>query len=185
MDLSVAQASVERLLESFGVQLPNDVMEKTPGRVAKAWNLFTSGYGENPASLLTSGVLHQESDDLVLIRNIDYFSVCEHHLLPFFGKCHVCYRPRGKVVGFSKLVRVVDAFSRRLQVQERMTAQIADTIHTALNCQGVAVVVTGYHTCMAMRGVERENAEVTTSAMRGLFEQDEKSRAEFFKLLNP
>jgi GTP cyclohydrolase I len=156
---------------------------RTPHRAAKAMEYLTSGYRMDIEKVLNGAIFEERYDEMVLVKNIDFFSMCEHHILPFFGKCHVAYIPNGKIVGLSKLPRIVDVFARRLQVQERMTRQIADTIDEYLSPLGVAVICEGQHMCMAMRGVEKQNSHTVTSAMLGAFKEP-KTRAEFMTLIS-
>jgi GTP cyclohydrolase I len=144
---------------------------------------LTEGYRMSPSSILQAAIFEEDYDEMVLVRDIDVFSLCEHHLLPFYGKCHVAYVPRGRIVGLSKIPRVVDAFARRLQVQERLTTQIADCLQEALRPEGVAVVIEALHLCMAMRGVGKQNAQAVTSAMLGVFREDRSTRMEFLDLI--
>lgn len=167
------------LLVEAGEEPNRDGLVKTPQRAAKAWKFLTSGYDENPIEIIQSAIFEEEYHEMVLVRDIEFFSLCEHHLLPFFGKAHVAYYAAGKVVGLSKLPRVVDAVARRLQVQERMTTQIAEYIETTLNPRGVAVMVEAVHMCMMMRGVEKQNSSTATTAFRGVFETDWRSKDMF------
>lgn len=171
------------LLVEAGEEPERDGLLKTPERAAKAWKFLTSGYKENPVEILRSAVFEEEYNEMVLVRDIEFFSLCEHHLLPFFGKVHVAYYAAGKIVGLSKLPRVVDAVARRLQVQERMTTQIAEYIESTLNPRGVAVMVEAVHMCMMMRGVEKQNSATTTTALRGVFDTDWRSRDLFLNSL--
>ena len=175
---------LEKLVREFLAEIGEDPSRNelltTPGRVAEAWRGFTSGYKADIAELLSDGIFEDPHDGLVLIRDIDFYSVCEHHLVPFFGKCHVGYRPDGRILGLSKVARVVDVFARRLQVQERFTTQIADAIEEHLRPHGVAVLVEAQHLCMMMRGVQRDNAVAVTSAMRGEFTSNAAVVAEFY-----
>jgi GTP cyclohydrolase I len=156
---------------------------KTPERVAKALLFMTRGYHEDIERLLNGALFPIEYDEMVIVKDIDFFSMCEHHMLPFFGKCHVGYLPNKKVVGLSKIPRVVDAFARRLQVQERLTTQIAETLKRKLDAHGVAVVMEARHLCMMMRGVEKQNTLAVTSSMLGAFRTQEQTRDEFLKLI--
>lgn len=156
---------------------------RTPHRAAKAMEYLTSGYKMDIEKVLNGAIFEERYDEMVLVKDIDFFSMCEHHILPFFGKCHVAYIPNGKIVGLSKIPRIVDVFARRLQVQERMTREIADTIDKYLSPLGVAVVCEGQHMCMAMRGVEKQNSSTVTSAMTGTFKEP-KTRAEFMTLIS-
>jgi GTP cyclohydrolase I len=176
--------AVRDILESIGENPDREGLIQTPRRVAKAWEYFTSGYGQDVKKLLNGAVFKEKYDEMVIVKDIDFFSMCEHHLLPFYGKAHVAYIPSGKIVGLSKIPRLVEVFSRRLQVQERMTQQIADTLFQTLEPDGVAVVIEARHLCMMMRGVEKQNSVATTSAMLGSFRDDERTRNEFLKLIS-
>lgn len=176
------EKTIADLLRQIGEDPGREGLLRTPHRVAKAWEFLTSGYGKDPEAVINNAVFSEKYDEMVIVRDIDFFSVCEHHLLPFFGKVHIAYIPKGKIVGLSKLPRIVEVFSRRLQVQERMTQQIADTLHRALEPDGVAVVVEARHLCMMMRGVEKQSSVATTSAMIGSFRDDERTRTEFLNL---
>ena len=176
--------AVKDILESIGENPDREGLLRTPKRVAKAWEFFTSGYEQDIKKVLTGAVFKEKYDEMVIVKDIDFFSMCEHHLLPFYGKAHIAYIPNGKIVGLSKIPRLVEVFSRRLQVQERMTQQIADTLFQTLEPDGVAVVIEARHLCMMMRGVEKQNSVATTSAMLGSFRDDERTRNEFLKLIN-
>ncbi|MDP7552289.1 MAG: GTP cyclohydrolase I FolE [Nitrospinaceae bacterium] len=179
------QALVEQILIAVGEDPKRDGLLKTPERVEKSMKFLTSGYQVNIGELI-NGALYEESyNEMVIVKDIDVYSLCEHHLLPFFGKCHVAYLPSGKIIGLSKVPRLVDAFSRRLQVQERLTTQIAQCIDEALKPAGVAVVIEALHLCMSMRGVEKQSSFTTTSSMVGSFKDDARTRSEFLSLLNP
>ena len=156
---------------------------KTPERVAQSYSFLLKGYYENPIDTLNNAVFYEDYNEMVMVKDIDFYSLCEHHMLPFYGKVHVAYLPAGKIVGLSKIPRLVEIFSRRLQVQERLTTQIAETIQDALSPLGVAVVIEAYHLCMAMRGVEKQNAFATTSSMLGVFRKNRSTRMEFMELL--
>lgn len=170
------------ILERIGENPEREGLLKTPERAAKAMAVLTSGNGVDPANILKSALFTEPSDEMVLVRDIEVYSLCEHHMLPFFGKAHVAYIPDGKIVGLSKIPRVVDAFARRLQVQERLTEQVRDCIQNTLQAKGVAVVIEARHLCMQMRGVEKQNTITTTSAFTGLFLTDPKTREEFMRL---
>ena len=174
--------SYNAILKRIGKDPNREGLLKTPERAAKAMAILTSGNGVDPEAILRSALFSEPSDEMVLVRDIEVYSVCEHHMLPFFGKAHVAYIPNGKIVGLSKIPRVVDAFARRLQVQERLTEQIRDCIQATLGAKGVAVVVEARHLCMQMRGVEKQNAVTTTSAFTGAFLDDPKTRREFMQL---
>lgn len=178
------EAAVKTMMETVGEDPEREGLLKTPERVFKAYSFMYGGYKENPEEILKSALFTSTNDEMVLIRDIELYSTCEHHLLPIIGRAHVAYIPDGKVVGLSKIPRVVDVFSRRMQIQEQLTEQIAESIMNALNPKGVAVVIQARHMCMEMRGVEKINSTTTSSALRGLFKKDEKTRAEFFSLIN-
>jgi len=175
---------VAQLLKALGETPSRNGLLKTPERVAKALQFMTRGYHQNIDQLLNGALFPIEYDEMVIVKDIDFFSMCEHHMLPFFGKCHVGYLPNKKVVGLSKIPRVVDAFSRRLQVQERLTTQIAETLKQKLNAHGVGVVMEAQHLCMMMRGVEKQNTIAVTSSMLGAFRTQQQTRAEFLKLIS-
>lgn len=170
------------ILPQLGEDPSREGLLKTPERVAKALQFLTQGYDMDPATILKSAMFKEDYSQMVVVKDIEIFSMCEHHMLPFFGKAHIAYIPNGHIVGLSKLPRVVDAFARRLQVQERLTNEIRDCIQETLNPVGVAVVIECKHLCMAMRGVQKQNSVTTTSAFTGEFEQD-KTRAEFLRLI--
>ncbi len=171
------------LLALLGEDPGREGLRATPARAEKSLRFLTSGYGVDMASLLNGAVFEDPCDEMVVVRDIELYSLCEHHLLPFFGKCHVGYIPRGRIVGLSKLPRVVDALSRRLQVQERLTQQIAEAIDRAIKPRGVGVVIEANHLCMMMRGVEKQNSRAITSCMRGGFKSDNRTRAEFLSFI--
>ena len=170
------------ILRLLGEDPSREGLEKTPMRVAKAMQVLTRGYSEDPHKVLTDALFEENYNQMVIVRDIDFFSMCEHHMLPFYGKAHVAYIPKGRITGLSKIARVVDIFSHRLQVQERMTQQIKDCIEQTLHPMGVMVVVEARHMCMQMRGVEKQNSITTTSAFSGAFNQA-KTREEFMNLL--
>lgn len=174
---------VQTLLKELGEDARREGLERTPARVAKALRYLTSGYTQRVEDILNGALFIEEYDEMVVVKDIDFFSMCEHHLLPFFGKAHVAYLPAQKIVGLSKIPRLVEMFSRRLQVQERLTTQIATTLDEALRPRGVAVVMEGIHLCMLMRGVERQNSKAVTSAMLGVFRERPETRAEFMELI--
>ncbi|MBI2095013.1 MAG: GTP cyclohydrolase I FolE [Candidatus Omnitrophica bacterium] len=171
------------LLKALGENPDRQGLKKTPQRVRASLEYLTAGYRKNAREVLNNAVFDEEYDEMVLIKDIDFFSLCEHHLLPFYGKCHVAYIPKGKIIGLSKIPRIVDIFARRLQVQERMTSRIAGCLKEALDPLGVAVVIEAVHLCMAMRGVEKQNATCITSAMLGVFRTDRGTRSEFMNLI--
>lgn len=184
MDLETIEKTVHSFLLEIGEDPERDGLQRTPHRVAKAYEFLTRGYSQQVDKVLNGAIFHEKYDEMVLVKDIDFFSMCEHHLLPFFGKVHVAYIPDGKIVGLSKIPRIVDMFARRLQVQERMTQQIADVIQKYLKPKGVGVVSEAQHMCMMMRGVEKQNSLATASAMHGLFKQDARTRAEFLNLIS-
>ena len=182
-DTDAIQALIEQVLVHLGENPTRDGLVKTPERVAKAFRFFTEGYQQDPEETLNGALFPIEYDEMVVIRDIDFFSLCEHHLLPFYGKCHVAYLPSGRIVGLSKIPRLVEVYSRRLQVQERLTVQIAEALQQKLNPQGVAVVMEARHLCMMMRGVETPNAVAVTSSMQGVFQSQQQTREEFLNLI--
>ena len=179
---------IEELVKELLIQIGEDPVRegilRTPERVANAWNFFSKGYTQNVESIINNAVFTEDYDEMVTIKDIDFFSLCEHHLLPFFGKAHVAYIPEGKIIGLSKVPRIIEMFSRRLQVQERMTQQIAEILNSVLCPQGVAVVLEGQHMCMQMRGVEKQNSYATTSSMKGIFLKDSRTREEFLNIIS-
>jgi GTP cyclohydrolase IA len=181
---SEIEGFVGQLLEELGEDPQREGLRRTPHRVAKALQFLTSGYSMDIERVLNGAVFNEKYSEMVIVKDIDFFSMCEHHMLPFFGKAHIAYIPNGKIVGLSKLPRIVDVYARRLQVQERLTQQIADTLFHALNPDGVGVVIEARHMCMMMRGVEKQNSVATTSAMLGVFRDDVKTRQEFLTLLD-
>ena len=174
---------VRDLLTNLGEDPDREGLKKTPHRVAKAWEFLTSGYSMSPKEVLKDATFHEEYDEMVIVKDIEVFSLCEHHMLPFFGKCHIAYVPDGKIAGLSKLARLVDIFAKRLQVQERMTNQIAKVIEDLLAPKGVGVVIEAKHLCMMMRGVEKQNSVAVTSAMLGAFRSNQATRMEFLNLI--
>jgi GTP cyclohydrolase I len=174
---------VAQLLKELGEDAFRDGLERTPERVEKSLRYLTSGYRMKPEDILNDALFVEEYDEMVVVKDIDYFSLCEHHLIPFFGKAHVAYMPRKKIVGLSKIPRLVEMYSRRLQVQERLTTQIANTLNEVLQPRGVAVVMEAVHLCMVMRGVEKQNSKAVTSAMLGAFRDRPETRAEFMELI--
>ncbi len=177
------QQLIRQLLAELGEDPTREGLLDTPKRVEKALKFLTSGYDMDPDELLNGALFTVDYSEMVIVKDIDFYSLCEHHLLPFFGKCHVAYLPRTKVIGLSKIPRLVDMFSRRLQLQERLTNQIAETIQNTVTPLGVAVVMEGTHLCMAMRGVEKQNSFAVTSAMLGGFRDNARTRMEFLELI--
>jgi GTP cyclohydrolase I len=175
---------IRDLLKEVGEDPHREGLRQTPERMTKALRYLTAGYGKNLAEVLNGAIFTEGHGEMVLVKDIDIFSLCEHHLLPFFGKCHVAYLPKTKVLGLSKIVRLVEMFSRRLQVQERLTQQIAHTLKQAVQPRGVGVVIEAYHFCMMMRGVEKQNSKAVTSAMLGVFEKRPEVRNEFLQFIN-
>jgi GTP cyclohydrolase I len=178
------ESLVKDLLAEIGEDPQRDGLINTPKRVALAYQFLTKGYSEDVDKLLNNAVFDVCYDEIVIVKNIDFYSMCEHHILPFFGKCHVAYIPNKKIIGLSKIPRIVEMFSRRLQVQERMTRQIGDLLYKVLEPQGVAVVCDAQHLCMMMRGVEKQNSVATTSCMLGVFKDNAKTRDEFLRLIS-
>ena len=171
------------LLKEIGEDPNREGLIKTPSRVSKAWSFFSRGYNQDVDEIINDAIFNEDAKDMVVVRDVEFFSLCEHHLIPFFGKAHVAYIPNGKVVGLSKIPRIIDMFSRRLQVQERLTRQIAETIQDVLEPIGVAVIMEGQHMCMQMRGGEKQNSLTTTSSMLGKFRQSDRTRAEFLSII--
>ena len=181
--MDAMQEHIRGLLEALGEDPDREGLVRTPARVEKALRFLTSGYDADLKQVLNDALFTVDYSEMVIVRDIDFYSLCEHHLLPFFGKCHVAYIPRTQVIGLSKIPRIVDVFARRLQIQERMTNQIAETIREAINPLGVAVVCEGTHLCMSMRGVEKQNSFAVTSAMLGAFRDNARTRLEFLELV--
>src|SRR5438093_6325497 len=177
------QELIRRLLGEMGEDPAREGLLDTPARVEKAYRLLTSGYGADIDQVLNNALFTVDYNEMVIVKDVDFYSLCEHHLLPFFGKCHVAYIPSTKVIGLSKVPRVIDVFARRLQVQERLTNQIADTIRDKIAPLGVAVVIEATHLCMSMRGVEKQNSFAVTSAMHGAFRTSARTRMEFLELI--
>ena len=175
---------IRKLLKEIGENPDREGLVRTPSRVAKSWEFFSRGYNQNLEDIINNAIFEEDAKDMVIVRDIEFFSLCEHHLLPFFGKAHVGYIPNGKVVGLSKIPRIIDMFSRRLQVQERLTHQVAEVLQDVLNPIGVAVVMEGRHMCMQMRGVEKQNSFASTSAMLGQFRKSSETRSEFLSIIN-
>lgn len=176
--------AVKTMMKHVGEDPNREGLLDTPERVRKSFEFIYGGYKENPDDILKKALFTSSNDEMVLVKDIEFYSTCEHHLLPIIGRVHVAYIPDGKVVGLSKIPRVVNVFARRMQIQEQLTEQIADAIMNAIEPKGVAVVIQARHMCMEMRGVEKINSTTTSSALRGLFKKDEKTRSEFFSLIN-
>ena len=177
------EMNTKNLLEILGEDSSREGLLNTPKRVAKAWEFLTKGYNENLDDLINNAIFEGESKDMVIVKNIEFYSLCEHHMIPFYGKAHIGYIPDGKIIGLSKLARITDLFSQRLQVQERLTNQIAQCLQEVLNPRGVAVVLEGKHFCMLSRGVQKQNSIATSSSMLGIFREKESTRNEFLKLI--
>ena len=177
-------AQVRAILLAIGEDPDREGLKKTPDRVSSALHFLTKGYQEDAAKVIGDALFAESHNNMVLVRDIEFYSLCEHHMLPFFGKAHVAYIPDGHIVGLSKMARVVDVFARRLQVQERMTNQVADALDHELRPRGVGVVIEASHLCMMMRGVEKQNSRTITSAMRGSFLEDPRTREEFLRLVH-
>ena len=177
------QENVREMLRAIGEDPEREGLLKTPERVAKSLAYLTSGYSRSLEEIVNGALFEAESDDMVIVRDIEFFSLCEHHLLPFFGKCHVGYLPNGKILGVSKIARIVDMFARRLQIQERLTREISQAISQTLGCTGVGVVIEAQHLCMQMRGVEKQHSVMTTSSMLGSFRRELATRNEFTRLI--
>ena len=177
------EMNTKNLLELLGEDPSREGLLNTPKRVAKAWEFLTKGYNENLDELINNAIFEGESKDMVIVKNIEFYSLCEHHMIPFYGKAHIGYIPDGKIIGLSKLARITDLFSQRLQVQERLTNQIAQCLQEVLNPRGVAVVLEGKHFCMLSRGVQKQNSIATSSSMLGIFREKETTRNEFLKLI--
>jgi GTP cyclohydrolase I len=176
------EALVRRELELLGEDPDREGLLRTPARVARSLRWMTQGYGSSAKEVVGNGIFKEEHDNMIMVRDIELYSMCEHHMLPFFGKAHVAYIPNGKIVGLSKIPRIVDVYAQRLQVQERLTEQIAEGLCDVLNPAGVGVVIEAYHLCMMMRGVQKQNSKTITSSLRGAFREDPKTRDEFLRL---
>ncbi len=172
------------LLEAVGEDREREGLIKTPGRAARSFEFLTQGYRQSVDDMVNDAIFESDASEVVMVKDIELYSMCEHHLLPFIGKAHVAYIPNGKVIGLSKVARIVDVFARRLQIQERLTTQIADALMDALHPTGVAVVIEAKHLCMMMRGVEKQNSVMKTSCLRGVFKEDARTRGEFLALLS-
>ncbi|MEE9193866.1 MAG: GTP cyclohydrolase I FolE [Thermodesulfobacteriota bacterium] len=175
--------AVKGILNEIGEDPNREGLKDTPERVKRLYKEITSGYNEDPNEIINGAIYEMDYDEMVIIKDIEYYSLCEHHMLPFFGKAQIAYIPKKKVIGLSKIPRIVEVYARRLQVQERMTVQIANFLNETLKPKGVAVVVNGYHLCMAMRGIRKSDANMLTSSMLGAFRNDERTRAEFLSLI--
>ncbi len=173
-----------KIIEEIGEDVTREGLLDTPKRAAKAFQFLNNGYEKTLDEVLNGAIFEADTEDMVIVKDIELYSLCEHHLLPFIGKCHIAYLPQGKVLGLSKLARVVDMYARRLQIQEKLTKQIADAVETAIDARGVAVVVEAKHLCMMMRGVEKQNSVMTTSVMTGIFREEISTRSEFLNLIN-
>ncbi len=176
--------SYSTIISSIGEDLSRDGLRDTPERAAKAMRFLTRGYQQTLDEVVNGAIFESDSDEMVIVKNIEMYSLCEHHLLPFIGKCHVAYLPKGSVIGLSKIARIVDMYARRLQIQELLTKQIADAIQNVTKGAGVGVVIEAQHLCMMMRGVEKQNSQMTTSMMLGRFRSNQNTRTEFLKLIN-
>lgn len=174
---------VRQFLLEIGEDPEREGLKKTPGRVERCWKYLTRGYTQDLDTVVNGALFEAESDDMVIVRDIEFFSMCEHHLLPFFGRCHVGYIPNGRIIGVSKVARIVDMFARRLQVQERLTREISSALSDILDARGVGVVMEARHLCMQMRGVEKQNSVMTTSSMLGSFRRELATRNEFTRLI--
>lgn len=174
----------KKIIESTGENINRDGLIKTPARAAAAFEFLTQGYHQSVADVVNGALFETDNDEMIIVKDIELYSLCEHHLLPFTGKCHVAYLPKGKIIGLSKIARIVDVFARRLQVQERLTKEIAETIREITQGHGVGVIIEAKHFCMMMRGVEKQNSVMTTSVMLGTFREDRRTRAEFLSLVN-
>jgi GTP cyclohydrolase I len=173
-----------KIIAAIGEDITREGLIDTPKRAAKAFKFLNNGYEKTLDEVLNGAIFEADTEDMVIVKDIELYSLCEHHLLPFIGKCHIAYLPQGKVLGLSKLARIVDMYARRLQIQEKLTKQIADAVETAVNARGVAVVIEAKHLCMMMRGVEKQNSVMTTSVMTGVFRKELSTRAEFLSLIN-
>ncbi|MDE0023890.1 MAG: GTP cyclohydrolase I FolE [Spirochaetaceae bacterium] len=187
-DLAAAPAAIEacyrRIIRELGEDFDREGLVRTPHRAARALTDLTSGYRENLREIINGAIFQSESDEMIMVRNIETFSLCEHHLLPFIGQCHVAYIPDGRIIGLSKIPRIVNHFARRLQIQERLTLQVAHAVQDAVGAQGVGVVMEASHLCVMMRGVEKQHSQMKTSCMLGTFRSNAATRAEFLQLMN-
>ena len=178
------EEAVKNILEHIGEDTSREGLKDTPKRVQKAWEFMCSGYEQNAQKIIQSALFESTNDEMVVVKNIEFYSMCEHHMLPIIGKAHIAYIPNGKVIGLSKIPRVVDVFARRLQIQEQMTEQIADAINEAISPKGIAVMLDARHMCMEMRGVEKVCSSTVTSALRGLFKKNKKTKDEFLSIVS-
>lgn len=178
------EEAFKKIIQSVGEDLNRDGLKNTPKRAAKAFEFLTHGYQQSLEKIVNGALFETDNDEMIIVKDIELYSLCEHHLLPFIGKCHVAYLPKGKIIGLSKIARIVDMFARRLQVQEKLTKQIAETILEITQGRGVGVIVEAKHLCMMMRGVEKQNSVMTTSVMLGTFREDRRTRSEFLSLVN-
>jgi GTP cyclohydrolase I len=172
-----------KIIESTGEDITRDGLKNTPARAAKAFQFLTQGYEQSLETVVNGALFNSDSDEMIIVKDVEIYSLCEHHLLPFIGRCHVAYLPKGKIIGLSKIARIVDMFARRLQVQERLTKQIAEAVFKITGASGVGVVLEAKHLCMMMRGVEKQNSAMTTSVMLGSFRKDRRTRSEFLSLV--
>lgn len=179
----IMEKEIRKILEALGEDPEREGLRDTPRRVRKSWEFLTRGYKQDIKDVINGAIFEEPCDDMIIVKDIEFYSMCEHHMLPFFGKCHIGYIPKGKVLGVSKLARLVDMFARRLQIQERLSRQIANGISDAIAPEGVGVVIEAQHLCMLMRGVEKQESFMTTSAMLGSFRREQPTRMEFLKLI--
>jgi GTP cyclohydrolase I len=179
----IMEAGFREIIQALGEDIGREGLVDTPRRAAKALSFITQGYHQNLEDLVNGAVFSSDTDEMVIVKNIEMYSLCEHHVLPFIGKCHVAYIPQGKVLGLSKIARIVDYFARRLQIQENLTKQVAQCVNEAIDAQGVGVVIEAQHMCMMMRGVQKQNSTMTTSCMLGTFRSQHQTRDEFLRLL--
>lgn len=183
MEYQTMQQAFETIIRQVGEDPEREGLRNTPARAERAFRYLTNGYQQDIAKIVNGATFESDMDELVIVKDIELYSLCEHHLLPFIGKCHVGYLPQGRVIGLSKIPRIVDVFARRLQIQENLTRAIADCLHTVTNAKGVGVVIEAQHLCMMMRGVQKQNSSMTTSVMLGTLRQDSRTRGEFLKLI--